>query len=61
VLGLGLGAHPSANQGSELCLAIVDPPMVWSHLSKGMWIATVHHVEMAGHLTMFRVAASSVV
>jgi hypothetical protein len=43
-----------------LCLAIVDPLMVQSHLSQGMWIAIVHHTEMAGQLTALWAAVSSV-
>jgi hypothetical protein len=33
-------------RGSELCKAIVSPLRVWSHLSEGMRIATLHHVSL---------------
>jgi hypothetical protein len=34
-------------RGSKLCFAIVGPPRARNHLSKGMWIAILHHSEMA--------------
>jgi hypothetical protein len=36
--------------GSELCLAIVGPPRVRSHLSEGMQITVLRHTEMAEQL-----------
>jgi hypothetical protein len=35
------------NQDSELCLAIVSPPRVRSHLLDGMRIIALCHTEMA--------------
>jgi hypothetical protein len=42
-----------------LCLSIVGPPTVWSHLSEGMQFPTTHHTEMAGQLTALWAAVSS--
>jgi hypothetical protein len=44
--------------GFELCLAIIDPPRVRNHLLEGMWIAALHHTEMAGELVALRAAVS---
>jgi hypothetical protein len=52
-------AHPSADWGSKLCHAIVDPPRLRHHLSEGMPLAALQHTEMAGELTMFQAAVSS--
>jgi hypothetical protein len=46
-------------RGSELCLAIISPPRVRNHLSKGMWIAAFHHTEMAREHAVLRAAVSS--
>jgi hypothetical protein len=46
----GQGAHPSAARGSELCLAIVNPPRVRNHLSVGMWITALLHTKMVGEI-----------
>jgi hypothetical protein len=45
--------------GAELCLAIVGPSQVRSHLSVRMWAAALHHTEMVGELTTFWVTVSS--
>jgi hypothetical protein len=37
-------------RGSELYLAIVGPPWLRNHLTKGMWIAALRHTKMAGEL-----------
>jgi hypothetical protein len=43
---------------SVLCHAIVGPP--WpKYLSEGMRLAALHHIEMAGELTMFWAVVSS--
>jgi hypothetical protein len=48
-------------RGSELCIAIVDPPWVKNHLSEGMQIATLHHIEMAGELAALQMVLSSTI
>jgi hypothetical protein len=48
-------------RGSELCIAIVNPPRVKNHLSEGMQIAALHHTEMAGELAMLQMALSSTI
>jgi hypothetical protein len=45
-------------RGSELCLAIVGPLRVRSHLSVEMRIASLQHIEMAGELAALRAAVS---
>jgi hypothetical protein len=47
-------------QGFKLCLAIVGPLRVRSHLSEGMRIATLCHTKMAEELAALRAAISSV-
>jgi hypothetical protein len=46
-------------RGSELCHAIVGPPRVRSHQSKGMRIAALHNTEMAEELVLLRAVVSS--
>jgi hypothetical protein len=46
-------------RGSELCLAIVGPPMVRGHLSEEMQSAIVCHTDMARILAMLRAVVSS--
>jgi hypothetical protein len=46
-------------RGSELCLAIVNPPRVRSHLSEGMRLAALCHTEVADQLTVLRTVVSS--
>jgi hypothetical protein len=46
--------------GSELCLAIVGPLRVRSHLSKGMQIIGLCHTEMAEQLATLRAVVSSI-
>jgi hypothetical protein len=46
-------------RGSELCQAIVGPPMVWGHLLKGIRIAASCYVEMVGQLVKLYEAVSS--
>jgi hypothetical protein len=48
-------------RGFELCLAITGPPQVRNHLSEGMQIATLHHIEMARELAVLQTAVSSAV
>jgi hypothetical protein len=43
-----------------LCLAIVGPLMVHSHLSEGTQIFIVRHINMVGQLVVLRAAVSSV-
>jgi hypothetical protein len=45
--------------GSELCLAVVGPLRVRSHLSERMWVFALRHTEMAGELATLRVAMAS--
>jgi hypothetical protein len=45
-------------RGSELCHAIFCPPQA-RHLSKGMRLAALYHIEMAGELAAFWAAVSS--
>jgi hypothetical protein len=47
--------------GDELCLAIIGPSQVMSHLSAGKQAATLHHTEIARELATLQVAVSSVV
>jgi hypothetical protein len=47
------------NWGAELCLAIVGPSQVRSHLLARMRTAALHHTKMAGELTALRAAVSS--
>jgi hypothetical protein len=47
--------------GSELCLAIVNPPQVRNHLSEGMWVTTLRHTEMAGELVVIQAVLSLLV
>jgi hypothetical protein len=37
-------------RGSMLCQAIVSPPRVRSHVSEGMQIVALHHVEIVEQL-----------
>jgi hypothetical protein len=46
VHGHGRGACASANQGSELCLAIVGPSKQ-GPFPERMWVAAACHTEMA--------------
>jgi hypothetical protein len=46
-------------RGRELCLAIFGPPWVRSHLSEGMWIASLCHAEMAQELASLRAVVPS--
>jgi hypothetical protein len=46
-------------QGSELCLAIVNPPRVRSHVSEGMQIAALCCTMMVKELTALWPAVSS--
>jgi hypothetical protein len=48
-------------RGSELCQAIVSPPMGRGQLLEGMWIATVRHTEMVEQLTALWTVVSSTV
>jgi hypothetical protein len=48
-------------RGSKLCLAVVGPLRVRSHLSEGMWVIALYDTEMAGELATLRVTMSSVV
>jgi hypothetical protein len=45
-------------RGSAPCHAIIDPPWVRHHLSKGMCIATLCHSKMAGELATLQAAVS---
>jgi hypothetical protein len=45
--------------GSELCLAIVGPLKVMSHLLEGMRVIALCHAEMDEELDMLRAAVSS--
>jgi hypothetical protein len=47
-------------QGFKLCLAIVGPLRVRSHLSEGMRIATLYHTKMVEELAALRAVISSV-
>jgi hypothetical protein len=47
------------NRGCKLCQAIVGHPKVRGHLSKGMWIAVIHHTEMAELLATLQTVVSS--
>jgi hypothetical protein len=40
--------------GSELCHTIVGPPGVCNHLSEGMQLAALRHIEMDRELAMLR-------
>jgi hypothetical protein len=44
-----------------LCLSIIDPPRARNHLSEGMRITTLCHIEMAIDLATIRMMVSSVV
>jgi hypothetical protein len=46
-------------RGSELCMAIFSSSTVWSHLSEGMQISTVRHIEMVGQLIVLWAVVSS--
>jgi hypothetical protein len=46
-------------RGSKLCHAIIGPPRLRHHLSKGMQLAALRHTEMVGELTTFLVVVSS--
>jgi hypothetical protein len=46
--------------GVELCLAIVGPSQVRSHLSGSMQVPALHHTEMARELTTLQVVVSSI-
>jgi hypothetical protein len=46
--------------GVKLCLAIVGPSQVRSHLSASMQVPALHHTEMARELTALRPAVSSI-
>jgi hypothetical protein len=46
-------------RGSELCLAIVGPPRVRNHMSEGMQIAALLHIEMAREFVVLRAEVSS--
>jgi hypothetical protein len=48
-------------RGSELCLTIVGPLRVRSHLLEGMLIAALHHNEMLEEFAALRAAVSSIV
>jgi hypothetical protein len=45
--------------GAELCLAIVGPSQVRSHLLARMRVAALHHTKMVGELTALWAAVSS--
>jgi hypothetical protein len=47
--------------GAKLCLAIVGPSRVRSHLSARMWVATLCHAEMARELAALWSVMSSTV
>jgi hypothetical protein len=40
-------------------MAIFSSSTVWSHLSEGMQISTVRHIEMVGQLTVLWAVVSS--
>jgi hypothetical protein len=40
--------------GSELCHTIVGPPGVSNHLSEGMQLAALYHIEIDGELATLR-------
>jgi hypothetical protein len=46
-------------QGSEPCNTIAGPHGVRHHLFEGLQLAALHHTEMAGELSVLRVAVSS--
>jgi hypothetical protein len=46
-------------RGFELCLTVVGPPRVRSHLLEGMRVATLCYTEMARELAALRTAVSS--
>jgi hypothetical protein len=58
VHGHGRGADASANQGSELCLAIVGPSKQ-GPLPEKMWVAAACHTEMARQLAALRAQRSN--
>jgi hypothetical protein len=45
--------HLLQTRGSELCHANVGPPWARHHLSEGMRLWALHHIEMAEELAMF--------
>jgi 7-keto-8-aminopelargonate synthetase-like enzyme len=45
--------------GSELCHAIVGPPRARHHLSEGMRLAALCHIEMAGEPTALQAVVST--
>jgi hypothetical protein len=45
--------------GSKLCHTIVTPSRERHHLSEGMWLAALHHTEMAREFAVLRAAVSS--
>jgi hypothetical protein len=48
-------------RGSELYLTIVDPPWLRNHLSEGMRLAALLHIEMARELAALRAVVPSAV
>jgi hypothetical protein len=46
-------------RGSKLCYAIVGPPQMRNHLSEGMRLAALRHIEMVGELATLWAAVSS--
>jgi hypothetical protein len=46
-------------RGSKLCHAIIGPPWARHHLSEGMWLAVLCHIEMARELAMLQVVVPS--
>jgi hypothetical protein len=46
-------------RGSELFHAIISPPRA-KHLSEGMRLAALRHIEIVGELTAFQAAVSSI-
>jgi hypothetical protein len=46
-------------RGSELFHAIISPPRA-KHLSEGMRLAALRHIEIVGELTVFQAAVSSI-
>jgi hypothetical protein len=46
-------------RGSELCHTIVGPPLVRHHLSEGVRLAALCHIEMAGVLVALWAPVSS--
>jgi hypothetical protein len=47
--------------GAELCLTIIGPSQVRSHLSTRMWVTALLHARMVRELTALRAAVSSTV